>query len=246
MQDHDRGVILGTKSFGKGLVQTITPLNYNTSLKITTAKYYTPSGRCIQKIDYSKENKVIEDVDSIIATPFLTDNKRTVYSAGGISPDTTVEYEIQGDITKELLAKGLFFKFADHYYYAHQKEELNSISDDNLFKLFQDYVGEQKFDYTSDTEKELDKLMQMASTEEMGDKISSELDRLKNQFEEFSKHEMTIFRKEILREIKVEIASRYAGTEGKVKESLDYDKQFQTALNILKDSVVYKRLLNYH
>ena len=88
--------------------------------------------------------------------------------------------------------------------------------------------------------------MQMASTEEMGDKISSELDRLKNQFEEFSKHEMTIFRKEILREIKVEIASRYAGTEGKVKESLDYDKQFQTALNILKDSVVYKRLLNYH
>jgi carboxyl-terminal processing protease len=246
MQDHDRGVILGTKSFGKGLVQTITPLSYNTSLKITTAKYYTPSGRCIQKIDYSKENKVIEDVDSIIATPFLTDNKRTVYSAGGISPDTTVKYEIQGDVTKELLAKGLFFKFADHYYYAHQKDELNSVSDDKLFKLFQDYINEQKFDYTSDTEKELDKLIQMASTEEMGDKISSELDRLKNEFEEFSKHEMTIFKKEILREIKVEIASRYSGTDGKVKESLEYDKQFQTALNILKDSVVYNRLLNYH
>ncbi|MEJ2616104.1 MAG: S41 family peptidase, partial [Ignavibacteriaceae bacterium] len=122
MQDHDRGVILGTKSFGKGLVQTITPLSYNTSLKITTAKYYTPSGRCIQKIDYSKENKVITDVDSLIATPFLTDNKRTVYSAGGITPDTMVKYNIQGDITKELLAKGLFFKFADHYYYAHQNE----------------------------------------------------------------------------------------------------------------------------
>ncbi len=86
MQDHDRGVILGTKSYGKGLVQTITPLDYNTSLKITTAKYYTPSGRCIQKIDYTKDNKVFVKPDSIIKTSFLTDNKRTVYSGGGSSP----------------------------------------------------------------------------------------------------------------------------------------------------------------
>ncbi len=246
IQDHDRGVILGTKSFGKGLVQTITPLNYNTSIKITTAKYYTPSGRCIQKIDYSKENKVIRDVDSIIATPFLTDNKRTVYSAGGISPDTTVDYDIDGDITKELLAKGLLFKFADHYYYAHQNEDLRGVNDDKLFKLFQDYIKEQKFEYTSDAEKDVDKLIQLASADQMGDKISSELSQLKEQFTNFESHEMNIFKQEILTEIKEEIAARYSGTNGRVKISLDYDKQFQAALNIFKQPKTYEKLLNYH
>ena len=246
LQDHDRGIILGTKSFGKGLVQTITPLSYNTSLKITTAKYYTPSGRCIQKIDYSKENKVITDVDSLIATPFLTDNKRTVYSAGGITPDTTIEYNIQGDITKELLAKGLFFKFADHYYYSHQDENYSSINDDNIFNLFKDYIKEQKFEYTSDAEKELDKLIQVASVEKVGDNISSELNQLKDQFEGVSSHEINIYKQEVLREIKEEVASRYSGTEGKVKIGLDYDKQFQSALNILKKPAVYNSLLNNH
>ena len=117
MQDHDRGVILGTQSFGKGLVQTITPLSFNTSLKITTAKYYTPSGRCIQKIDYSKDNQVITEPDSLKKDEFATDNKRIVYSAGGISPDTTVKNAIESDLLKDLLAKGTIFNFADKYYY---------------------------------------------------------------------------------------------------------------------------------
>jgi carboxyl-terminal processing protease len=246
MQDHDRGIILGTKSYGKGLVQTITPLNYNASLKITTAKYYTPSGRCIQKIDYSKENKVITDVDSVIATPFLTDNKRTVYSAGGISPDTTIEYEISGDITKALLIKGMFFKFADHYYYSHQNENLKSADDEKLFKLFEDYTKEQKFEYTSDAEKELDKLVQIASAQEMGNNISSELDKLKGQFEDYESKELSVFKQEILREIKEEVAARYTGTEGKINAGLDYDKQFQAALKILNNPSAYNRLLNYH
>jgi carboxyl-terminal processing protease len=246
MQDHDRGIILGTKSYGKGLVQTITPLNYNASLKITTAKYYTPSGRCIQKIDYSKENKVITDVDSVIATPFLTDNKRTVYSAGGISPDTTIDYDIQGDITKALLIKGMFFKFADHYYYSHQNENFKTADNDELFKSFEDYTKEQNFEYTSDAEKEVDRLVQIASSQNMGNNISSELDKLKNQFENFEGKELSVFEQEILREIKEEIAARYSGTEGKIKAGLEYDKQFQAAYKVLNDPSVYNRLLNYH
>ena len=103
-------------------MQTITPLNFNTSLKITTAKYYTPSGRCIQKIDYSKKNKVFAVDDSITTSSFLTDNERTVYSGGGITPDTLVNYEVEGEITKDLLAKGSFFQFADHYYYANSNQ----------------------------------------------------------------------------------------------------------------------------
>ncbi|MGQ9644078.1 MAG: S41 family peptidase, partial [Ignavibacterium sp.] len=120
IQDHDRGVILGTQSFGKGLVQTITPVTYNTSLKITTAKYYTPSGRCIQKIDYSKKNKVFSTPLIEEKSEFITDNQRKVYSAGGITPDTLVKQEIEGEITKELLAKGIIFDFADKYFYSNQ------------------------------------------------------------------------------------------------------------------------------
>jgi carboxyl-terminal processing protease len=244
LQDHDRGVILGTKSFGKGLVQTITPLSYNASLKITTAKYYTPSGRCIQKIDYAKENKVFAEDDSIPATPFLTDNKRTVYSAGGITPDTTLDYDIEGDITKELLAKGMFFKFADHYYYSHQNENLKSINDGKLFSLFKDYIKEQKFEYTSDAQKEVDKLIQIASTENMDKKISSQLNQLESEFQNAADLDINKYKQEILRETKEEIATRYSGTEGKIKVGLDYDKQFQAALNILNNAALYDKLLN--
>ncbi|MCW8816737.1 MAG: S41 family peptidase, partial [Ignavibacteriaceae bacterium] len=117
LQDHDRAVILGTKSFGKGLVQTITPLSYNTSLKITTAKYYTPSGRCIQRIDYSEGSEIIKDLTPDSEQKFFTDHKREVFAKGGITPDTTVEFNIDGELTKDLLAKGHFFKFANNYFY---------------------------------------------------------------------------------------------------------------------------------
>ncbi|MDZ7623179.1 MAG: S41 family peptidase [Ignavibacteriaceae bacterium] len=110
LQDHDRAVILGTKSFGKGLVQTITPLSYNTSLKITTAKYYTPTGRSIQRIDYSKDSDIIKVLNSEEEQEFFTDNKREVYAKGGITPDTTVEFNINGELTKGTFSKGIIFQ----------------------------------------------------------------------------------------------------------------------------------------
>ncbi|MFA4924104.1 MAG: S41 family peptidase, partial [Ignavibacteriaceae bacterium] len=116
IQDHDRGIIVGTRSFGKGLVQTITPLSYNTSLKITSAKYFTPSGRCIQKIDYGKKNDVIAEYDTLIASPFATDHKRPVFSSGGITPDSIVQDEKISGFVQDVLAKGLLFKFANIYY----------------------------------------------------------------------------------------------------------------------------------
>ncbi|MGE5499836.1 MAG: S41 family peptidase, partial [Syntrophothermus sp.] len=115
IQDHDRGVILGTDSFGKGLVQTVIPLSYNTSLKITTAKYYTPSGRCIQKIDYSKNNKVFSNPDTEIQKSYKTDHNRTVIAYGGIKPDTVVANDSQSNVVNELSSRGLFFKFATEY-----------------------------------------------------------------------------------------------------------------------------------
>ncbi|MFO7448339.1 MAG: S41 family peptidase [Ignavibacteriaceae bacterium] len=244
IQDHDRGIILGSKSFGKGLVQTITPLNFNTSLKITTAKYYTPSGRCIQKIDYSKKNNVIADVDSIIAASFLTDNKRTVYSAGGISPDTTVVFEVQGELTKELLAKGLFFRFSDSYYYKNIEADYSSTNSEKLFNEFVKYIDTQDFHYKSEAEKQIEKLLEDVKAKKLEQDLTAELLRIKAQLEKLDKSEMKVYKDEIIREIRGELALRYLGSEGKIKELLKYDLQFQAAIKLLNNEKSYLSLLN--
>lgn len=243
MQDHDRGVILGTKSFGKGLVQTITPLDYNTSLKITTAKYYTPSGRCIQKIDYTKNNDVFAEPDSIIKSSFMTDNKREVYSGGGITPDTTITFSIDGDITKDLLAKGMFFTFADHYYYQNPGQEFSKLNNDKLFKEFDKYLDTEKYVYHSNAGKEIDDLIADANKRKSVTELSAQLEKIKKEFEKLELNDLNNYKAEIVEEIRGELASRYLGNEGRTEEFLQSDKQFQSALNILNDQKVYNRLL---
>lgn len=245
IQDHDRGVIVGTKSYGKGLVQTITPLSYNSSLKITTAKYYTPSGRCIQKINYAENNKVIANADSILNSKYLTDNKRPVYGAGGISPDSTVEYKIEGDVTRNLLAKGLFFKYADHYYYNNPDQSFSSIKDEKLFTGFEKYLKDENFEYSSDAEKAVNKLIADADNKNLDQSIRSELEKLKQQFNQIDGSEFKIYKAEIIKELRAELASRYLGSEGRIEEALDNDPQFQTALSILSNVKLYDRILNY-
>ena len=242
IQDHDRGIILGTKTFGKGLVQTITPLNFNTSLKITTAKYYTPSGRSIQKVDYSKKSKVFAEVDSIVTGKFLTDNERTVFSGGGITPDTIVQFEIEGEITRDLLAKGLFFQFADHYYYANPTIKFDNLNDEKLYNEFKEYLAEQKYNYHSESEHELDELIKDVEKKKLGENLSSDLKKIKTQFEKLGLSELSTFKAEVIREIREEIASRYLGSEGRVKEILNNDKQFKAALDMISTSN-YQKLL---
>ncbi len=244
IQDHDRGVILGTKSFGKGLVQTITPLDYKTSLKITTAKYYTPSGRCIQKIDYANHNKAVIEVDTVVKNTFYTDHKRVVYSAGGITPDTTVPYSIEGDITKDILAKGLFFQFADHYYYAHSKDDFYSLNDEKLLDDFEKYLNEQNYKFKSPEESDVDRLLADVKTKRMNNSIYENLEKIKDQFENIGDKELKKFKKEIIEEIKIELASRYIGNDGEIEQILSDDVQFKTAFNILNDKEVYNKLLN--
>jgi len=241
LQDHDRAVILGTKSFGKGLVQTITPLSYNTSLKITTAKYYTPSGRCIQKIDYSEGSDIIKVLKSEEEQEFFTDNKREVYAKGGITPDTTVEFNINGELTKELLAKGLFFKFANNYYYNNPNTKYSDINDEKLFSEFGEYLSEEDFEYVSQTEIEIDNLIKGAADKE---EIKDELIKIKGELGGLFEKEMQIYKDEILREIRSELAARYLGLEGRIEELLTSDLQIQTALKILSNKNTYNKLLN--
>lgn len=244
IQDHDRGVLLGTKSFGKGLVQTITPLDYNTSIKITTAKYYTPSGRCIQKIDYAANNKAVSEIDTVVKTSYLTDHKRIVYSAGGITPDSTVNEISEGDIVKDLLAKGMFFQFADHYYYLNQNKNFNTLDNENLFDDFENYLTDQKYKFHSIAEDQVNQLLAEVSSRKTDKNISEGLTKIKKEFEKLGNSELKIYKNEVIDEIKSELASRYIGNDGKVQEELSNDMQFQTALKILADTLTYNRLLN--
>lgn len=243
IQDHDRGVILGTKTFGKGLVQTIIPLTFNTSLKITTAKYFTPSGRSIQKIDYTKNSKVIAGIDSVKTDPFLTDNARVVYSGGGITPDTIVSQDNDGEIIKDLLAKGLFFQFADHFYYANQSADFATLNNEKLFIEFKNYLTEQKYSFHSESEHLLDKLIEDTEKKKLSENLFAELKKIKLQFKNLGLTELSILKNEIITEIREELASRYLGSAGKLKEMLNNDVQFKTALNIIASSN-YNRLLN--
>jgi len=242
IQDHDRGVILGTKSFGKGLVQTITPLSYNTSLKITTAKYYTPSGRCIQKIDYSDHNDVIAPGDSIVSGKFLTDHKRVVYSKGGISPDTTIEFNIEGRLTQELLAHGLFFKFANHYYYQHPDQSFNSINNEEVLNQFKEFVQTEEFKYKSNAEDHIEKLITDLSDNYPD--ITEKLSKLESEITDLKKQDFDLYKDEVLRELKAELAVRYLGMDGRIKERLDGDVQFQSALKIIDNANIYNNLLH--
>ena len=244
IQDHDRGLILGTKSFGKGLVQTITTLNYNTSLKITTAKYYTPSGRCIQKIDYSENSDVIKD-DSIESDyKYFTDSKREVFSKGGITPDSTIKFSINGNITKELLAQGLFFQFANFYSFNNPNQDFNKINDEEILTQFKDYIDSEDFKYHSKAEKEIDILINDISDKESS--LSTELKSIKDELHELDKSEFVIYKDEIRMTVMTELASRYLGLEGRIEERLKTDAQVQTALRILENEKTYNNLLNVH
>jgi carboxyl-terminal processing protease len=244
IQDHDRGVILGTKSFGKGLVQTITPLDYNTSLKITTAKYYTPCGRCIQKIDYADHNKAISEIDTVVKSEFFTDHKRPVYSAGGITPDTTIKAPAESDIVKDLLAKGMFFQFADHYYYLHPNEKFSSLSDDKLYDDFENYLTDQKYKYHSPAEEQVSTIIAQMEGSSSGKSIVEGLSKVKKEFEKLGSGVLKANKISIDDEIKIELAARYIGNDGKSTEALDNDPQFQAALKIISENRVYNRLLN--
>ncbi|MFO7526489.1 MAG: S41 family peptidase [Ignavibacteriaceae bacterium] len=244
IQDHDRGIILGTQSFGKGLVQTIIPLTNNTSLKITTAKYYTPSGRSIQKIDYSKDNPIIVDADSILLDPFQTDNRRTVYSAGGITPDTTVELENSGEITQQFLAKGFIFSFADKYYYENPEANFDKLNDEVLLQKFQEYLAEKEYNFTSSFQKRLTEIISDLESDELYNDIKDYIKTLTKKLETGQNKALQKHSYEIITEIRSELANRYIGYEKGFEERLKHDRQFNAAVELLNDTGLYNRLLN--
>ena len=187
-------------------------------------------------------NKVFTGGDSITTSKFLTDNERTVFSGGGITPDSIVNFEIEGEITRDLLAKGLFFQFADHFYYANSAIKFNDLNDEKLYNEFKNYLVQQKYTYHSESEHELDKLIKEVDKKKLGDNLSSDLKKIKTQFEMLGINELSTFKAEVIREIREEVASRYLGSEGRVREFLNNDKQLKAALDLISTSN-YQKLL---
>lgn len=247
MQDYDRAVLIGQKSFGKGLVQTVRPLTYNTQVKITTAKYYIPSGRCIQAIDYSEkdaQNRPVKKADSL-RVAFKTRNGRIVYDAGGVSPDITLENRTVSNVTASLLIKRHIFDYATLYRAKNPviaKPEDFSLSEAD-YNDFLAYIQDKDYDYITESEKALEDFKEKAVKEKYFEAIQADYEALKAKQKHDKEQDVKKHRKEIEYFLVQEIASRYYYQQGRMRASFREDPELNEALAILNDSNRYNQLL---
>ena len=245
IQDLDRGVVIGQRSYGKGLVQQTRKLSYNAQLKLTIAKYYIPSGRCIQALDYSGRNEdgSVGKVPDSLMTSFFTKNGRVVKDGGGILPDIVIEPDKYGMIIASLLKERLFFDYSTEYRFTHDSISNNFIFSNEDFKNFKTYLADKEYSYKTETETVLYKLKKKAEAEEYFSKLYEEYDALfakmqENKNDDLQKHKNSI--KEILT---AEILSRYYYQKGRIKAGLNFDVEVEKAIEILNDREQYNEIL---
>ena len=240
LQDLDRGLIVGTRTFGKGLVQTIQPLNYGAQLKITTARYYIPSGRSIQEIDYMHKdrNGVFLTVPDSLKREFKTVRGRNVYELGGITPDSVVKEEEIGPMIRELYRKSLFFKFANKYMADHRKEDFTGITDGVLVS-FREFLEAEKFDYQEESDGKVKELRQIAERSHYSKEVLADLDLLVSALEKEKVRGFDRYKNHIGHELNIELMARAKGEQGRIAASLTNDDQLAAAIGILKTPIAY-------
>jgi carboxyl-terminal processing protease len=247
LQDLDRAVVVGANTFGKGLVQTTRQLPYNTQMKITTSKYYIPSGRCIQAIDYSKrdeEGKVHRMADSL-KRAFKTKNGRTVYDGTGIKPDVPLPRKKYEDVILSLGEKRLFFDYATVYRSKHDK-----IADPKDFRLteadFQDFLTflkDKDYEYTTETEEEVKKLEKSAKDEKYYDAIKADMDDMVAKLKADKKEDVKKYKDDIMQILQSEIAARYYYEGGRIEATFNSDQDVQKAVELLDHKDEYNKIL---
>ncbi|MDP3916007.1 MAG: S41 family peptidase [Bacteroidota bacterium] len=238
IQDLDRGMIIGTRTFGKGLVQTTRDLSYNAKLKITTAKYYIPSGRCIQALDYSHRNEdgsVGEIPDSLI-TKYTTKKGRIVFDGGGVVPDITVDNEVLSNLATNLITQSVVFDYATYF---NSKTEKVAAPEDfvitpEMYADFVQFVKKQDFKYESRTEGQLEKLLEVAKREKYYELSKVEFEALKVKLGHNIDQDLEHFKDEVSELMSDEIVSRYYYQKGAIKAALRDDKDVEKALEILQ------------
>ena len=247
IQDLDRGIIIGQKSFGKGLVQHIISLSYNTKVKITVAKYYIPSGRCIQAIDYShKINGTAAQFTDSLKKSFYTKNGRIVYDAGGILPDITIKPDSLSDIAVSLYINHHIFNYATIY--AANHSEISSadkfILSDVEYQDFLNYISDKEYDYTTNTERKLSELTEAMKKDKYYETFSTELEELRAAVQHNKEADLQNFKEEIKEIISNEIISRYYYQKGRIIFNLNRDPEVKKAIDILLSPNDYNKILS--
>lgn len=248
MQDLDRAVLIGERTFGKGLVQNIRPISYDGHLKITTAKYYIPSGRCIQAIDYSHRNEhgSVGRVPDSLTHVFHTKSGRIVRDGGGISPDIDIKPKEGINITYYIYIQNMHFDFATKYVAEHPTiatPDKFSISKED-YKAFEDFLKEKDFHYTTETEKFYEQLLDLASYEGLDSIARPEFEALKQKLTPDISQALVTYKDDITDLLNMEIIKRYYFQKGEVQYSLRHDKELQKAKEILNDDTQLNELLS--
>lgn len=247
LQDLDRAVIIGTQSFGKGLVQRTYDLDYGSKVKLTIAKYYTPSGRCVQRLEYyDRENGDRPEAiaDSLI-TKFKTKNGRDVIDGRGVEPDVEVEKKDFSRLTGTVFGNNFVFDYATDYYYAHP-----TIADASNFKLsdaeyeeFKKYVLSQEFTYSTASEEILKKMKEAAEEEGFYDDAAAEYDALLQKVVPSKERDLEKFKSELIELIENEIVSRYHFQRGRAEHAFNYDNDMEEAFKIFQNLKEYNTIL---
>lgn len=248
LQDLDRGVVVGQKTFGKGLVQSTRQLSYNSMLKITTAKYYIPSGRCVQALDYShrKDDGSVGNVPDSLKSEFLTSNGRKVFDGGGVEPDIKTKSHEFSKISIDLILNERIFEYATKYYTSHTSipsAETFKISDAD-YEDFKAYLKSVNFKHKTDTEKSLELLVKTAKEEAYFDRIKDKVESLKLAVKSSHEDDITFHKDEIRKLINMEIASRYFLKKGKIQNGIhSNDVEIEKAKNVLLKKTKYNSIL---
>ncbi|MBP5400232.1 MAG: S41 family peptidase [Bacteroidales bacterium] len=246
-QDLDRGVIVGKKTFGKGLVQNVVPLSYNSTMKITVSKYYIPSGRCVQNIDYfgkDSTQKPVHIPDSL-AVAFKTKNGRTVYDKGGVEPDVTTPDVEASNVLVSLVLNNLIFDFANQYHANHSEipPAAEFKVDDNLYNEFVNFLKNKDYQYKTETEYVLDDIKEAAEADHYWDKIESLCNAISEKIKQEKSADLQTYKKEIAEYLASEIAVRYYYQKGRICSQLSIDPDIATAKEILNDNARYRSIL---
>ncbi|MBK7570574.1 MAG: S41 family peptidase [Bacteroidetes bacterium] len=247
IQELDRGVIIGQRSFGKGLVQQTYNLSYNTLLKVTIAKYYTPSGRCIQALDYTHRNNdgSVSKVSDSLITEFKTKNGRSVFDGSGIFPDIYTDPDYYSPLAISLFSNFLIFDFANKY-----SREHTSISPAKDFKLtsqeyqdFMKFLTGKKYDYTEKTERSIAELKKTAQKDNHFEALQSEFIALENKMKEYKSKDLLNHEDEIKQILESEISASYYFQKGRLESNFKNDQEVNKAVEVFKDAALYSAIL---
>jgi carboxyl-terminal processing protease len=246
LQDLDRAVVLGSRSFGKGLVQKPVELTYGTQLKVTISRYYTPSGRCIQALDYAHKDKngVATKTDSKNYNPFKTRKGRTVYDGGGIQPDVELEETKSSPILDALIKNDGIFNYATRYYYKNPNlgNKIPTLTDTDYLD-FKQFLKDEKFSFDTETEQALKKTLAMAKKENLDESITKEYQQLLTAVQKSEEDVLDKHQKEIKNVLIDEIIKRYQYQEGLYQYYLQNNSEIKKAVKLLNNSAEYKSIL---